>query len=72
VVIKLVLEFHAEMDWPGKVEIGTRVTRIGSFSVVLAQALYVDEACVAVAGPTVVVMDETTRRSTCRRRRCWP
>jgi len=64
VIVKLVLEFRAEMHWPGKVEIGTRVARIGSSSVVLAQALYVDEICAAVADSTVVLMDGTTRRST--------
>ena len=64
VIVKLVLEFRAEMHWPGKVEIGTRVARIGSSSVVLAQALYVDETCVAIADSTVVLMDGTTRRST--------
>ena len=64
VIAKLVLEFRAEMHWPGEVEIGTRVARIGSSSVVLAQALYVDECCVAVADSTVVLMDGATRRST--------
>jgi acyl-CoA thioester hydrolase len=64
VIVKLVLEFRAEMHWPGKVEIGTRVSRIGSSSVVLGQALYVGEACVAMAVSTVVLMDGTTRRST--------
>ncbi len=64
VIVKLVLEFRAEMHWPGKVEIGTRVARIGSSSVMLAQALYVDETCVAVADSTVVLMDGTTRQST--------
>jgi acyl-CoA thioester hydrolase len=64
VTVKLVLEYRAEMHWPGKVEIGTRVTRIGSSSVVLAQVLYVDQACVALADTTVVLMDGTARRST--------
>lgn len=63
-IARLVLEFRAEMRWPGAVEIGTRVTRIGSSSVVLAQALYVGDRCVAVADSTVVLMDRTSRRST--------
>ena len=63
-IAKLVLEFRAEMYWPGEVEVGTRVARIGSSSVVLTQALYVGESCVAVADSTVVLMDGTTRRST--------
>jgi acyl-CoA thioester hydrolase len=63
-IAKLALEFRAEMHWPGEVVVGTRVARIGSSSVVLAQALYVDERCVAVADSTVVLMDGATRRST--------
>jgi acyl-CoA thioester hydrolase len=55
VIVKLVLEFRAEMHWPGTVEIGTRVARIGSSSVVLEQALCVGEACVAMADSTVVL-----------------
>ena len=63
-IAKLVLEFRSEMHWPGAVEVGTRVTRVGRSSVVLAQALYVGDRCVAVADSTVVLMDRTSRRST--------
>lgn len=63
-IARLVLEFRAEMHWPGAVEVGTRVTRVGRSSVVLAQALYVGDRCVAVADSTVVLMDRTSRRST--------
>ena len=38
VIAKLVLEFRAEMHWPGTVEIGTRVERVGRSSVSLTQA----------------------------------
>ena len=37
-IAKLVLEFRAEMHWPGEVEVGTRVARIGSSSGYAAQA----------------------------------
>lgn len=63
-IARLVLEFRAEMHWPGTVEVGTRVTPVGRSSVVLAQALYVGDRCVAVADSTVVLMDRTSRRST--------
>jgi acyl-CoA thioester hydrolase len=64
VIAKLVLEFRAEMHWPGTVEIGTRVERVGRSSVTLAQALFVDGSCVATAESVVALMDTTTRRST--------
>jgi acyl-CoA thioester hydrolase len=62
VIAKLVLEFRAEMHWPGTVEIGTRVERVGRSSVALAQALFVKQACVAIADSVVALMDMTTRR----------
>ena len=62
-IAKLVLEFRAEMHWPGEVGVGTRAARIGSSSVGLTQALYMGENCVAVANSTVVLMDGTTRQS---------
>jgi cation:H+ antiporter len=64
VVARLVLEFHAEMYWPGIVEIGTRIDRIGRSSVILSQALFVGDACVATSESLVVLIDSTTRRST--------
>jgi acyl-CoA thioester hydrolase len=63
VIARLVLEFRAEMHWPGMVEIGTRVDRVGRSSATLAQALFVNEACVATGESIVVLMDMTTRRS---------
>lgn len=63
VIAKLVLEFRAEMLWPGTVEIGTRGERIGRSSVWLAQALFMNERCVATTESVVALMDMTTRRS---------
>lgn len=63
VIARLVLEFRAEMHWPGTVKIGTRVERVGRSSATLAQALFVREACVATAESIVALMDMTTRRS---------
>ncbi len=65
VIARLVLEFRAEMHWPGTVSIGTRVERVGRSSVALAQALFVKERCVAVAESVVALMDTTTRRPRC-------
>jgi acyl-CoA thioester hydrolase len=63
VIAKLVLEFRSEMHWPGTVEIGTRVERVGRSSVTLAQGLFMDQRCVAIAESVVALMDTTTRRS---------
>ena len=63
VIARLVLEFRAEMHWPGTVKIGTRIERVGRSSATLAQALFVREACVATAESIVALMDMTTRQS---------
>ena len=61
-IAKLVLEFRSEMHWPGTVEVGTRIERIGRSSVTLCQALFMDGLCVATAEPVVVGIDATSRR----------
>jgi acyl-CoA thioester hydrolase len=63
VIAKLTLEFRAEMHWPGVVTIGTRVDAIGRASVTLAQALFIEQACAAVAQSIVALMDKATRRA---------
>ncbi len=64
VIARLVLDFRAEIRWPGTVEIGTRVERIGSSSFTLKQALFQETRLVATAETVIVLMDEETRRST--------
>jgi acyl-CoA thioester hydrolase len=64
VIARLVLDFRAEINFPGTVEIGTGVARVGRSSVTLHQALFQSGACVATAESVVVLMDETTRRAT--------
>jgi acyl-CoA thioester hydrolase len=60
---RLDLEFRREMHWPGTVEVGTRVVKVGRCSVDLAQALFVGTTCVAVARSTAILIATDTRRS---------
>jgi acyl-CoA thioester hydrolase len=64
VIARLALDLHAEVRWPGTVEIGTRVEQIGRSSLTLKQALFQRERLVATAETVIVLMDEETRRST--------
>jgi acyl-CoA thioester hydrolase len=64
VIARLVLDFRAEINYPGTVEIGTVVARVGRSSATLQQALFHNGACVATSESVVVLMDEATRRST--------
>lgn len=63
VIARLVVDFRAELTWPGEVQIGTRVTRIGRSSVTLEQAVFQDGRLAATGESILVLMDETTRRS---------
>lgn len=62
VIARLVLDYRAEMHWPGQVEIGTAVIEIGRSSVTLAQALFQDGTCTATAETVIVLFDTVHRR----------
>lgn len=48
------VSFLAESHWPGQVELGTGVIRIGTSSVTVGSAAFKDGACIAAAEMTVV------------------
>jgi len=62
VLAHLSIDFLGEMHWPGEVEIGTAVTRVGNASLGLDQALFVDGICVATADNTLVLVDQANRK----------
>ncbi|QRG04513.1 acyl-CoA thioesterase [Xanthobacter dioxanivorans] len=62
VIARLVLDYIAEMHWPGQVEIGTGVTAIGRSSVTMRQALFQNGACTATAETVIVLFDMAHRR----------
>lgn len=58
VIAGLDMAFRDELRWPGRVEIGTAVERVGTSSITLRQALFQDERCCATARTAIVqVMD---------------
>ncbi len=63
VIARLEIDFLGEMRWPGSVVIGSRCEHVGRTSLVMTQALFVDERCAASARSTVVLMDRATRRA---------
>jgi acyl-CoA thioester hydrolase len=62
-IVRFLLEFRAELHWPGNITVGTRLEQVGRSSVTLMQGLFADERCVAIANSVVALMDKTTRRS---------
>ena len=54
VTARLTIDFLAEIHWPGRVDVGTRIGRIGRSSTTVEQALFQDGRCVATATAIVV------------------
>ena len=50
----MTVSFLAESHWPGKVELGTGVLKIGTSSITVASAAFKDGVCIAAAEMTVV------------------
>lgn len=63
VIANLNLNFLAEVRWPGQVDIGTAVLKVGTSSVSLYQGLFQGDVCVATAETVIVQMDNTSRKS---------
>jgi len=64
VIARLILDFKAEMRWPGQAHIGTRCKSIGRSSFVLEQVIMQNDTVAALAETVMVMFDETTRKST--------
>ena len=64
VLARLEIDLVSEINWPGTVEIGTRVAKIGRSSMALEQAVFQNGVLAAKGISVVVLTDETTRRST--------
>jgi acyl-CoA thioester hydrolase len=63
VIASLQVDFLAEITWPGKVDIGSRVATVGRSSVTIEQGLFQNGLCAATARTVVVQVNESTRRS---------
>jgi acyl-CoA thioester hydrolase len=63
VIAKLNVQFFNELIWPGEVEIGTKVLKIGSSSFDLEQALFQKGECVALGETTIVQVNNSTKKS---------
>jgi acyl-CoA thioester hydrolase len=64
VIARIELDFVGEVVWPGTVDVGSGITRIGRSSIALEQALFQEGKLVARAVSVVVLTDPATRRST--------
>jgi len=62
-LVKITIEYRHEVLFPGMIEVGTRLIRLGRSSVRFGQGLFNEGRCVATAEAVVVLMDGTSRKS---------
>jgi acyl-CoA thioester hydrolase len=63
VLARLELDYRREIRWPGVVEVGTRILKVGTKSVTMGQGLFTRDDCVATARSVVVGFDTAARTS---------
>ncbi len=63
VLARLNIDFRGELHFPGMVSIATGVSRVGSSSATIMQALFSGETCVGTGESVVVLIDGDTRRA---------
>ena len=62
VMVRLDINFRAELHWPGKIELGLGVAKIGRTSVSFDQVVFSEGKCVASARAVNVLVDHLTRK----------
>lgn len=60
---KITIEYLAEMHYPGEVEVGTVIRRLGRTSITFGHGMFKDGKCVSVAEAVMVLLDRATRRA---------
>ena len=63
VIVRIELDLVGEITWPGTIDIGTRVEKVGRSSVTMQQGLFQAGRPVARATTVIVQMDDETRAS---------
>ncbi len=63
VIAKITIEYLKEIHWPGIVEIGSRIQRVGNSSLILEQAIFYDGELRATSESVCVQINTATRKS---------
>ncbi len=64
ILARVVIDFHRELHYPGAVEVGARLTRLGRKSLTTGYGIFKGDACIATSEAVNVFYDMATRRST--------
>jgi acyl-CoA thioester hydrolase len=64
ILARLVIDFRRELHYPGAVEVGSRLTRLGRKSLTTGYGIFRGEDCIATSEAVNVFYDMGSRRST--------
>ena len=64
ILARLAIDYRRELFYPGKVEVGVRLTRVGNKSITTGYGVFKDGDCYATAECTNVFYDLATRKTT--------
>lgn len=63
VIANLQIDFIREIMWPGQVDIGTGIVKVGKSSITIRQSLFQNEVCVANSTSVIVQVDNQNGKS---------
>jgi acyl-CoA thioester hydrolase len=63
VLVKFSVEYLKVLHYPGSVDVGTVVTKVGNTSFVLGQSIFSGDNCIAVAEVITVSLNSDTQKS---------
>lgn len=63
VVVKFTVEYVSELSYPGEVDVGTVVLRVGGSSYTMGQGIFQGDKCIAVAETITVSVDAETGKA---------
>ena len=63
VLARMVIDYVREIRYPGVVDVGSRISRIGTKSFVIHGSAFVGDTCCAIGAATIVFFDKSTRAS---------
>ncbi len=63
VIANLSIQYLDEIHWPGLIQIGTQIERIGKSSITFEQSLMQENRLVATAQTVIVQVDPTSKKS---------
>lgn len=63
VIVKITLDYLEEINFPGVVEVGSRISKLGKSSFTVQQAVFKNGVCCSTAESIIVQIDQATKRS---------